>query len=48
MSDQSPLRPTDDDPPPFHGGWNLVYAAVLLYLAFLIALFYAFERAFAA
>jgi hypothetical protein len=48
MSDQSPLRPTDDDPPPLLGTWNRVYVAVLLYLAALIAVFYLFERAFSA
>ena len=35
-----------DDPPPFLGTWNRVYAAVVLYLAALIALFYWFTTAF--
>ena len=33
------------DPPP-RGTWPMLYAAVLLFLAFLIALFYWFTRAF--
>ena len=37
-----------EEPPPFLRTWRRVYTAVLLYLAFLIALFYAFTRAFAA
>ncbi|MGE5646259.1 MAG: hypothetical protein ACM336_10750 [Acidobacteriota bacterium] len=36
-----------DDPPPFLGTWKRVYAAVLVYLAALIAVFYLFTRAFA-
>lgn len=35
-----------DEPPPFLGAWHRVYAAVLAYLALLIALFYGFTRAF--
>jgi hypothetical protein len=35
-----------DDPPPFLGTWNHVYAAVVVYLFFLIVLFYAFMRQF--
>lgn len=35
-----------DDPPPFLGTWRRVYAAVLVYLAALIALFYVFMRIF--
>lgn len=30
-------RPVSDDPPPFLGTWRRVYAAVLIYLAALIA-----------
>jgi hypothetical protein len=37
-----------DEPPPFLGSWPRVYAAVLVYLALLISIFYAFTRAFAA
>jgi hypothetical protein len=36
-----------DEPPPFLGSWRRVYAAVLIYLAFLIAGFYVFTRVFA-
>ncbi len=35
-----------DEPPPFLGTWPRVYAAVLTYLAFVIASFYAFSRIF--
>jgi len=35
-----------DEPPPFLGTWPRVYAAVLIYLAVLIVLFYAFTRFF--
>jgi len=35
-----------DEPPPFLGTWRRVYAVVVLYLAALIASFYAFTRAF--
>jgi hypothetical protein len=38
---------TPDEPPPFLGSWKRVYAAVLLYLAALIALFTIFTRAYA-
>jgi hypothetical protein len=34
-----------DEPPPFFGTWQRLYAAVLIYLAVLIAAFYAFTRA---
>ena len=34
-----------DEPPPFLGTWPRLYAAVLLYLVVLIALFYWFGRA---
>jgi len=36
-----------DEPPPFLGTWRNVYIAVVIYLAVIIALFYAFTRAFA-
>jgi hypothetical protein len=39
-------RDTPDDPPPFLGTWRRVYAAVLLYLAGVIAAFYLFTRAY--
>jgi hypothetical protein len=35
-----------DEPPPFLGAWPCVYAAVLVYLAALIVLFYVFTRNF--
>jgi hypothetical protein len=35
-----------DEPPPFLGTWRRVYAAVLIYLACLIFLFYVFTRLF--
>lgn len=39
-------RAVVDDPPPFLGTWPRVYAAVICYLAALIAAFYAFTIAF--
>jgi hypothetical protein len=39
--------PPDDEPPPFLGSWRRVYTAVLIYLACVIAAFYAFTRIFA-
>jgi len=43
-----PPAPRDppDEPPPFLGRWPRVYTAVVVYLALLIALCYAFTRAF--
>ena len=41
------MHPNDEDPPPFLGTWPRVYAAVVIYLIILIALFHAFTRAFA-
>ena len=35
-----------DGPPPLLGTWPRVYAAILIYLAALIVLFYAFTRFF--
>jgi len=35
-----------DEPPPFLGSWRRVYVAVIVYVAVLIAVFYAFTRAF--
>jgi hypothetical protein len=35
-----------DEPPPFLGTWPRVYTVVLVYLAALIALSYAFTRYF--
>jgi len=39
-------RPAGEDPPPFGGSWRVLYAIVLLNLALLILLFYAFTEAF--
>lgn len=36
----------DDPPPPVGRTWRNLYAAVLINLAILIALFYAFTKAF--
>jgi hypothetical protein len=35
-----------DGPPPFFGTWPRLYAAIVVYLFCVIALFYAFTRAF--
>ncbi len=35
-----------DEPPPFLGTWKRVYAAILVYLAVVISLFYVFTRTF--
>jgi hypothetical protein len=40
-------REMPDEPPPFLGTWRRLYAGVIVYLALLIALCYAFTRAFA-
>jgi hypothetical protein len=42
----SETRTVVDEPPPFLETWPRVYAAVLVYLAALIAIFYAFTVAF--
>lgn len=39
-------RELPDEPPPFLGTWRRVYTGVIVYLAVLIALCYAFTRAF--
>lgn len=36
----------DEDPPPIGGSWRFLYAVVVLNLALLILLFYAFTKAF--
>ncbi len=36
----APTRPEADEPPPFLGTWGRLYAAVIGWLAALIALFY--------
>ncbi len=35
-----------EEPPPIGGSWRVLYAIVLLNLALLILLFYAFTKAF--
>lgn len=40
------LREVPDDPPPFLGTWGRVYAATLIYLVVIIAVFYLFTRAY--
>lgn len=51
MNDQptshSQLRRSDEEPPPIGGTWRRLYASVLIILALLVAIFYAFTRAFA-
>jgi hypothetical protein len=42
----NPDRLPPDEPPPFLGTWRRVYFAVLVYTAVIIALSYAFTRAF--
>ena len=39
-------RARGEEPPPFGGSWGALYAAVLVNLAALVALFYLFTRAF--
>lgn len=43
-----PLEKTiePEEPPPFFGRWNRVYAAVLVYLGILITLLYIITRMF--
>ena len=40
-------RDLPDEPPPFLGTWRRLYAAVVLYLALVIAACYGFTRLFA-
>jgi hypothetical protein len=37
-----------NEPPPFLGTWNRVYAFVVVYLVFLIALLYEIAKSFSA
>ncbi len=39
-------RDVPDEPPPFLRTWKRVYAAVLIYLAAIIAVFYAVARSY--
>jgi hypothetical protein len=41
-----PVPPDPDEPPPFLGTWRRVYAAILIYLAAIIAGSYLFTRAY--
>lgn len=45
ITDETRAR-DDEQPPPFGGSWKALYAAVLVNLAALVALFYLFTRAF--
>jgi hypothetical protein len=38
--------PVGEDPPPIGRSWRVLYAAVVLHLALLVLLFYAFTKAF--
>jgi hypothetical protein len=38
------MHPEQEQPPPFLGTWRRVYAAVIVWLAILISLFYWFTR----
>ena len=40
------MTPEPEEPPPFLGSWGRVYAAVVVYLVCLIALFSVFTRSF--
>lgn len=44
---EPPHKVVIDEPPPFLGTWRRVYLFVLAYLAFVIAAFYVFSRAYA-
>jgi hypothetical protein len=39
-------RDLNDDRPPFFNTWRQLYAAIVVYLLLLIALFYAFTRTY--
>jgi hypothetical protein len=43
---QADHRDMPDEPPPFLGAWRRVYAAVAIYLALIVTLFYLFTRAY--
>ena len=46
MPDETRKDPEADEAPPVGGSWRNLYAAVLLNLAALVALFYLFTRYF--
>ena len=43
---KSEHAPNGEEPPPIGGSWRVLYAVVVLNLALLILLFYAFTNAF--
>ena len=45
MKEPEPVS-NHEDPPPIGGSWLVLYAVVVLNLAFLVLLFYAFTKAF--
>ncbi len=45
MKDETREASRDEEPPPFGGSWRRLYAAVLVNLAALVALFYLFTGA---
>jgi hypothetical protein len=46
MPDETPRHLETEEPPPVGGRWRNLYAAVLLNLCVLVALFYLFTRYF--
>ena len=46
MTDETREPTAREEPPPFGGSWKTLYAAVLVNLAALAALFYLFTRYF--
>ena len=46
MPDETRIPLRTEEPPPVGGSWRNLYAAVLLNLAALVALFYLFTRYF--
>ena len=45
MLDNEDFRLVEDEPPPFLGRWPRLYAVVVVYVAAVICLLYAFTRA---
>ncbi len=43
---QHPTAPDGEEPPPFGRSWRVLYTVVIVNLALLILLFYAFTKAF--
>ncbi|HEX8719069.1 MAG TPA: hypothetical protein VF736_00375 [Pyrinomonadaceae bacterium] len=46
MADETQRPPDTEEPPPVGGSWKTLYAAVLVNLLVLVALFYFFTRYF--